>query len=70
MSDQPLLRDVIEPGIVRLTFNRPEKLNALSTPTIRALYAALAYIAADASVRERLLDRAMGPKASSVRPTA
>lgn len=55
MSDQPLLRDSVEPGIVRLTLNRPEKLNALSTPAIRALDAALADIAADASVRAVIL---------------
>jgi enoyl-CoA hydratase/carnithine racemase len=32
MSNQPVLRETVEPGIVRLIFNRPDKLNALSTP--------------------------------------
>ncbi len=34
MHDTVLLRETIEPGIVRLVFNRPAKLNALSTPMI------------------------------------
>lgn len=55
MSETPLLRDELEPGIVRLTFNRPDKLNALSTPTIRALEAALDAIAADSAVRVVIL---------------
>jgi enoyl-CoA hydratase len=61
-SDQPLLRETVEPGIVRLTFNRPEKLNALSTPTIRAFEAALDAIGADRSVRVVILTGA-GEKA-------
>lgn len=55
MTDPVLLRDEIEPGIVRLTFNRPEKLNALSTPMVRALDGALDAIAADRSVRAVIL---------------
>jgi enoyl-CoA hydratase/carnithine racemase len=51
MTEKPLLRDLPEPGIVRLTFNRPDKLNALSTTMIRALESELDAIAADASVR-------------------
>lgn len=55
MSDNPLLRETVEPGIVRLTFNRPDKLNALSTPLIRAFEAELDAIAADPSVRVVIL---------------
>lgn len=55
MTDQPLLRDLVEPGIVRLTFNRPDKLNALSTPTIRALEHELDAIAANPAVRVVIL---------------
>jgi enoyl-CoA hydratase/carnithine racemase len=55
MDDAPLLRDTIAPGIVRLTFNRPDKLNALSTPMIRSLEAELDAIAADREVRVVIL---------------
>jgi enoyl-CoA hydratase len=50
-----LLRDDIEPGIVKLTFNRPDKLNALSTSLIRVLDAELDAIAADKAVRAVIL---------------
>ncbi|HEY0919215.1 enoyl-CoA hydratase/isomerase family protein [Devosia sp.] len=49
--EQLVLRETIEPGIIRLTFNRPEKLNALSTPLVRQLGAHLDDIAADRTVR-------------------
>lgn len=55
MSDNLLLRDEPEPGIVRLTFNRPEKLNALSTPLIDSLDRELDRIAADRTVRAVIL---------------
>lgn len=50
-----VVRSEIEPGIVGLTFNRPEKLNALSTPLVRRLEAHLDAIAADADVRGVIL---------------
>jgi enoyl-CoA hydratase len=62
MSDDLILFDAPEPGIVRLTFNRPDKLNALSTPMIRLLEAHLERIAHDASVRVAILTGA-GEKA-------
>jgi enoyl-CoA hydratase/carnithine racemase len=62
MTDVPILRDEPEAGIVRLTFNRPEKLNALSTPMIRAFEAELDAIAADRAVRVVILTGA-GDKA-------
>ncbi len=55
MAEPPLLRDTLEPGIIRLTFNRPDKLNALSTPLIAALEAELDRIAADPAVRVVIL---------------
>ena len=55
MTDAPLLRDEIGPGIVRLTFNRPDKLNALSTEMIRMLDSALESIAGDPGVRVLVL---------------
>jgi enoyl-CoA hydratase len=51
MTEQPLLLDAPDPGIARITFNRPDKLNALSTPMIRAFEAVLDAVAVDASVR-------------------
>jgi enoyl-CoA hydratase len=55
MTDALILRDEVEPGVVRLTFNRPDKLNALSTRMIRELEAALEAIAGDSSVRVVIL---------------
>lgn len=55
MEQSVLLRDDLEPGIVRLTFNRPEKLNALSTPMVRALEVELDAIAQDKAVRVVIL---------------
>ena len=51
MDDTVLLRETIEPGIVSLVFNRPAKLNALSTPLMRALEGELDAIAGDPEVR-------------------
>jgi enoyl-CoA hydratase len=55
MTETVLLRDLAEPGVVLLTLNRPEKLNALSTPVIRSLEAELDAIAGDPSVRVVIL---------------
>ena len=60
MSGDLVLHDVLEPGIVRLTFNRPDKLNALSTPMLRLFEQHLDAIAADASVRVVILTGAGG----------
>jgi enoyl-CoA hydratase/carnithine racemase len=62
MSEPLLLRQTIEPGIVSLTFNRPEKMNALSTPLMQTLEAELDSIARDRSVRVVILTGA-GEKA-------
>jgi enoyl-CoA hydratase/carnithine racemase len=61
MSDS-LLREEAEPGIVRLTFNRPDKLNALSGEMVTAFEAELDAIAADPAVRAVILTGA-GEKA-------
>ena len=55
MDEAVLLRDELEAGIVRLTFNRPDKLNALSTPLVRSLENELDLIAGDPSVRVVIL---------------
>ena len=48
------------PGVVSLTFNRPDKLNALSTPMVQQFESAIDAIAADASVRAVILQGAGG----------
>ena len=55
MGEDLILHEAPEPGIVRLTFNRPEKLNALSTPMVRELEARLEALAADPAVRAVIL---------------
>ncbi len=55
MADAPLLRETLEPGIVKLTFNRPDKLNALSTLTIQELERQLDELGGDPEVRVVIL---------------
>lgn len=50
-----VIREEVELGIVRLTFNRPDKLNALSTPLVRQFEEHLDAIAADPAVRVVIL---------------
>ena len=50
MADNPLLRDTRD-GVATLTFNRPDKLNAMSEPLIERLDAEVAALAIDRSVR-------------------
>ena len=61
-TDNLILRDEPEPGVVRLVFNRPDKLNALSTPMIRQFEHELDGIAQDRAVRVVILQGA-GEKA-------
>lgn len=49
-----------EPGIALLTLNRPDKLNALSSPLLAAFDAALERLAADHSVRVIIVTGAGG----------
>ena len=55
MSESPIVRDEIERGIVRLTFNRPEKLNALSMPLMQALGAEVDRLQGEAATRVVIL---------------
>lgn len=55
MTDPLIIRETPEPSIVRLTFNRPEKLNALSGEMVAHFEAALEAVAADRSVRAVIL---------------
>lgn len=54
--------DALHPGVRQLTFNRPNKLNALSTPLMAEFDAALDAAAADPDVRVLVL-RGAGGKA-------
>ena len=62
MTEALILTDTVEPGIVQLTFNRPDKLNALSAAMVHDFEAALDAIAADRTVRALILTGA-GDKA-------
>lgn len=62
MPEKPILRENPEPGIVRLVFNRPDKLNALSSPMIHLFETELDAIARDRAVRVVILQGA-GEKA-------
>ena len=55
MADQLILLETPEPGITRLTFNRPDKLNALSGEMVAQFEATLDAIAADRGVRVVIL---------------
>jgi enoyl-CoA hydratase/carnithine racemase len=62
MSNPLLPLEEIEPGIIRLSFNRPEKLNALSVPMMEAFEGALDALAVDGAARVVILTGA-GSKA-------
>ena len=51
MDAQPELLESIEDGIATLTFNRPERLNALSTPIMQGLLDGLPRLAGDPAVK-------------------
>ncbi len=56
MSAAPLVRiEVAEPGITLITLSRPERLNALSLPTITALKDAFAAVGRDSGTRVAVL---------------
>ncbi len=59
-DNQPVLRSQPEPGIVRLTLNRPKAYNALSVSMMTALQAGLDAVKADRSVKVVIL-AANGP---------
>jgi len=51
MNAPPELLETIEDGIATLTFNRPERLNALSTPIMQGLLDGLPRLAGDPAVK-------------------
>jgi 2-(1,2-epoxy-1,2-dihydrophenyl)acetyl-CoA isomerase len=51
MDAQPELLETIEDGIATLTFNRPERMNALSTPITEGLLHGLPRLAGDPAVK-------------------
>ena len=51
MNAPPELLETIEDGIATLTFNRPERLNALSTPIMEGLLDGLPRLAGDPGVK-------------------
>lgn len=55
MSEDPVLRETPIEGVVLLRFNRPEKLNALSTPLLRRFEQELDRFAADPAARVLIL---------------
>ncbi|MHB8767216.1 MAG: enoyl-CoA hydratase-related protein [Deferrisomatales bacterium] len=62
MAYQNLLLEAVEPGIYRLTVNRPRALNALNAQTLDELAAAVAEVGADPGARVLLVTGA-GDKA-------
>ena len=62
MTEALIVRQSPQPGVVRLVFNRPEKLNALSGEMVARFEAELDAIAADRSLRVVILTGA-GEKA-------
>jgi len=55
VSSQPVLLDKLEAGVMTLTLNRPERLNALNAALIQALSAAVKHAAADPDCRAILI---------------
>ena len=55
MDAQPELLETIEDGIATLTFNRPERMNALSTPITEGLLHGLPRLAGDPAVKVGVL---------------
>ena len=55
MDVLPELLETIEDGIATLTFNRPERMNALSTPIMEGLLLGLPRLAGDPAVKVVIL---------------
>ena len=55
VSSQPILLDKLESGVLLLTLNRPERLNALNSALTQALSAAVGRAAADPNCRAVLI---------------
>ncbi|MBM4344626.1 MAG: enoyl-CoA hydratase/isomerase family protein [Deltaproteobacteria bacterium] len=54
-KDAQVLTDALHDGVLRLTLNRPEKLNALDQAMVDALHAAMDYYAGNPDVRVLVL---------------
>src|SRR6478735_7073236 len=54
-SSQPVLLDRLEGGVLTLTLNRPERLNALNTALIEALSAGITRAGAEPECRAVLI---------------
>jgi len=64
MDALPELLETIEDGIATLTFNRPERMNALSTPIMDGLLHGLPRLAGDPAIKVIVLTGAgRGPSA-------
>ena len=59
----PDLIETVEHGVATLTFNRPERMNALSTPIMEGLLQGLPRLAGDPAVRVIVLTGAGQPSA-------
>jgi 2-(1,2-epoxy-1,2-dihydrophenyl)acetyl-CoA isomerase len=55
VSSRPVLLDQLEAGVLTLTLNRPERLNALNAALVQALSAAIKRTAADPECRAILI---------------
>ena len=55
VSSQPVLMDTLEAGVMTLTLNRPERLNALNAALIEALSAGIERAAAEPGCRAVLM---------------
>ena len=55
VSSQPVLLDKLDAGVLTLTLNRPERLNAMNIALIQALLAAAQRAAADSACRAVLI---------------
>ncbi|WP_127479321.1 enoyl-CoA hydratase/isomerase family protein [Nocardioides pantholopis] len=55
IAEGPVLLDIDEQGIARVTLNRPEASNGVDVPTLKALHAAILRCHAEPSVRVVLL---------------
>ena len=55
VSSQPVLLERLEGGVMTLTLNRPERLNALNSPLIEALLGAVKRAGAEPECRAVLI---------------
>jgi len=61
MDALPELLKTVEDGIATLTFNRPERMNALSTPIMEGLLHGLPRLAGDPAVKVHMYGKPVRP---------